>query len=136
MTSNFRVRRIQLVTWARVVKENGNYPGRIDFNEAKKYGLENILKTLNNRRKVRSWCLQRSLEELIAEIVKQDVADNEEYFCYLTEKEAEQKLLLNSAQLIQIIELGKKQKMIKVLKRTTERRICYIIIRKFPPELL
>ena len=125
------------------IKQNNLFPGRVILEE---FNFDDLLKAecaeLDKRKKdnkwVKKWKLEEKFDELIEEISKEGKADEDEYFCFLTEEEAMNKLFITKPQLEEIIKLGRKEhdKIRVLVKKDGERRVCYTHTRKLPLELL
>lgn len=125
-----------LKEWLTKVKQKDLFPGNISLRHSFWSLHEKECDDLNDRKTDLDWCKKWKVEELIHEIKKHDVADEDEYFCYLTEDQARMSLHVSKEELNKIVEVGKEQKRIVVLEKKDKRRICYALVRKFPAEML
>lgn len=122
------------------VKKNDLFPGHIEINSYTRHGTRHVcakeVDELNKRKNNKKWCVEWKLRELLHEIKLEDIADEDEYFCYITKAQALVKLHVSENFLSEIIRLGEKEKRVLVLKKNNETRICNCLVRKFPLELL
>lgn len=137
--------------WHKNILNNNLYPGEICIRGPSFYSetLKAVTRSrkwnewtakfdeLNKRKEKKIWSLNWKVNELIKEIEKNDVADEEKYYCYLTMEQAAKRILVNEDVLKEVIKHGtEKMKIIKVFRRRNEDRICSILKRKLPREFL